>query len=116
MSAHIFLSQAELNIPLPDPDLQKLLEEVRKITAEDWQVVEHRLKTQRTWLFGKTKTVSMWSLYVYVGGFGPWQVINFYREGSETSINHLVPLDMIVSYLYGILSGHEIATRLKETS
>jgi hypothetical protein len=33
---------------------------------------------------------------------GPeWQVINFYREGTGTSINTTVPKELVLAYLYG---------------
>jgi hypothetical protein len=33
---------------------------------------------------------------------GPeWQVINFYREGTGTSINTTVPKEIVLAYLYG---------------
>jgi hypothetical protein len=33
---------------------------------------------------------------------GPeWQVVNFYREGTGTSINTVVPKEIVLAYLYG---------------
>ena len=34
---------------------------------------------------------------------GPeWQIINFYREGTDTSINTVVPKEIVLAYLYGM--------------
>ena len=33
---------------------------------------------------------------------GPeWQIVNFYREGTGTSINTTVPKEIVLAYLYG---------------
>jgi hypothetical protein len=104
MTCTTFLYDCELNVPLPNAECQKILDEVRKKTGNDWQVVE--LSTAPlTWidrLLGREKT-PLYGLYVYVGGMGPWQQINFFRIDSKTSINLYVPLELIVAYLIGKL-------------
>lgn len=97
-----FLNDWELNQVLPDPNVQTLLDEVRKMTGEDWQIVKHVIE-YREWF--RTKYKDTYSLYVHVGGVGPWQVINFYSSPEEFSINTMVNLGTISNYLMGICSG-----------
>jgi hypothetical protein len=101
-----FLNAHEIDQILPDPSIQTLLDEVRKLTGEDWQIVYHPMNVRgglKT--FFKLNTVDLYSLYVYVGGIGPYQCINFYSSPEEFSINTLVGLDTISNYLMGIVTG-----------
>lgn len=99
-----FLHDSELNQVLPDPNVQKLLDEVRNSTGENWQIVEHRFEVGvRFWQ--KRKFVTRYGLYKYVGGIGPWQQINFYSSPEEFSINVYNDIGTIANFLMGILSG-----------
>ena len=102
MTCTTFLHASELNQKLPDADLQKLLEEVRDLTGKDWQIVPNQAVTGR-WPFKKLTT--SYGVYVYVGGIGPWQQINFYTEHSGSSINLYVSLDLVAAYLFGLHCG-----------
>lgn len=108
-----FLHDGELNQVLPDPNVQTLLDEVRKISGENWQIVAHPI-TVRTHFGFKTKTITLYGLYVYVGGMGPWQCINFYSSPEEFSINTMVPLSTIANFLMGICDGYRYKVRSKE--
>lgn len=100
MTCTTFLHDGELNQPLPDQECQLILEEARKRTGKDWQVVPLYV-TRRKWLKKQTKT--LYGVYVYVGGVGPWQQINFYCENVRSSINLYVPLEVVAAYLLGML-------------
>ena len=100
MTCTTFLDDGELNQPLPDPECQSILEAARKKTGKDLQVVPLYVK-RRKWL--KTKVEVLYGVYVHVGGCGPWQQINFFREGVKSSINLYVPLEVAVAYLLGML-------------
>ena len=102
MSCTTFLHDCELNQPLPDAEVQAVLDEVRKLSGEDWQVVA--LPPPRKRWFEKQRP-TMYGVYVYVGGIGPWQQINFWREGSKWSINLYMPLETVSAYLLGMLGG-----------
>jgi hypothetical protein len=105
MTCTTFLHDNELNVSLPNAECQKILDEVRNKTGENWQVVELKFTTASSWfdrVLGKKKP-PLYGLYVYVGGMGPWQQINFFRIDSKTSINLYVPLELIVAYLIGKL-------------
>jgi hypothetical protein len=101
MPCTTFLHEGELNQPLPDQESQLILEEARKCTGKDWQVVPLHV-VHRKWF--KKRTETLYGVYVYVGGVGPWQQINFYREGVRSSINLYVPLEVVAAYFLGMLA------------
>lgn len=97
-----FLSDSDLNKPLPDAEVQEFLDLARMQTGKNWQVVPITF-TSRKWF--KTRHFTLYEVYVYVGGIGPWQQINFYREGSDSSINLCVPLETVAAFFMGIVAG-----------
>jgi hypothetical protein len=103
MTCTTFLHDGELNQPLPDAEVQHFLDAVRKLSGENWQVVPLHL-TRHRWL-RKPVTETLYGLYVYIGGVGPWQQINLYREGSASSINLYATLDVVAAYLLGMYGG-----------
>ena len=103
-----FLHDGELNMRLPDAEIQSIFDEAKARTGENWQVVPLEVK-RRKWF--KTHTETLYGVYVYVGGCGPWQQINFYREGSKSSINLYVPLEVVAAYFLGILSSPKAITK-----
>jgi len=74
----------------------------RQRPDENWQIVEYRY--ERSVLFS-TKSIYKYSIYTYVGGWGPWQIINFYDTKSGTSINTQVSAEVIAAYCYGLLAN-----------
>lgn len=96
------LHNNELNIPLPDPECQAILDSVRKLTGLDWQVVPVKAIRKSGWFGLRRSTITLYGVYVFVGGFPPWQQINFYIEGAHSSINIHVSLDLVVAYLLGV--------------
>ena len=112
MTCTTFLYDCELNQRLPDPEAQQVVEEARKRTGKNWQVVPLQVN-RRKWF--KTTTETLYGVYVYVGGVGPWQQINFYREGTRSSINLYVPLEVVAAYFLGMLAvPKESAHGIKE--
>jgi hypothetical protein len=101
-----FLHDGELNIPTRSELLNDLLKEVRTKTGEDWQVIERKVEVHiPAILFWKPRKYAyLYEVYVYVGGVGPWQVINAYRD-REHSINTSNSLELVVNYFYGMLAG-----------
>jgi hypothetical protein len=99
-----FLHDGELNVPTVNDVLNKTLAEVREATGENWQIVE-RAKEKRFAFNTKIKTAYAYELYLYVGGMGPWQMINFYKESSDCSINPVNNADVVMAFLLGILTG-----------
>jgi hypothetical protein len=106
-----FLHDGELNQKLSSQELADVLADARKVTGQDWQVVERTQRwTERKWFFKKVpRTSRKYEIYIYVGGMGPWQAINFYDESpvspNLTSINFTVSVDVAVAFFYGVLAG-----------
>ena len=107
MTCTTFLHDGELNQLTSNKVVNETLQEARKVTGEDWQIIERKYTIRPPiWKFWKKKkTGLMYELYVFVGGFGPWQQINFYRNASDCSINLTNDADLVVAYLYGIITG-----------
>ncbi len=97
------LSDSEQNRPLKNKVISEVLQQVRELTGENWQVVENEFTSKR--LFRKPVTSFSYELYVEVGGCMPFMCINFYRSDSESSINPRNNADLVVAYLYGMLGG-----------
>lgn len=102
-----FLNECELDQVLPDPNVQKLLDEVRKLSGENWQIVPRVVHINK-WFSNKYKTY--YGLYLYVGGMGPWQQINFYSAPDEFSLNLEVDLGTIANFLMGMCNGYRYGT------
>jgi hypothetical protein len=101
-----FLHDCELNKPTSNKVLNELLSEVRQKTGRDWQIIERQCyNKKRWWKSHRNNKVTEYELYVYVGGFGPWQQINFYNESQDSSINLKNPSSVVAAYLFGILAG-----------
>jgi hypothetical protein len=99
-----FLHDSELNVPTSNIELNKVLKELRTASKEDWQLIERHHCVRG--FFGRTKkSYNIYELYVFVGGCGPWQLINFYSEGSDTSINTSNSADKIMAFMLGYLGG-----------
>jgi hypothetical protein len=102
MTCTTFLHDGELDQKLPDPEIQQIFDEAKKRTGKNWQVVPLHV-TRRKWF--KTHAETLYGVYVYVGGIGPWQQINFYRQDSKSSINLYVPLEVVAAYFLGMLTS-----------
>jgi hypothetical protein len=102
-----FLHDGELNVPTSNSTLNEVLAQVREADpSANWQVIE-RVTEKRYWsgLWFEVEQRRSYELYLYVGGIGPWQQINFYRENSSSSINTSNSADLVVAFLLGILAG-----------
>lgn len=113
MPCTTFLHESELNKQTSNPHINELLGYVRDETGEDWQILERTFEPRRAF-WQKPKQVKTYEVYKYVGGMGPWQVINFCVENSETeSLAGMcgVPAHIVINYLYGILAGAQAVER-----
>ena len=111
-----FLHNSELNVPTTNKDLNEILTEVRIVTGQNWQVIERLVHKARPWwaFWRANKIHKSYSVYVFVGGVGPWQEINFYRDDASSSINIDVTAELVIAYLYGMLSGFHQASLKKD--
>lgn len=99
-----FLSTNEQNIPIKNIEITKLLAEIRDKTKENWQVLEIEHSRSPSF-FRKSITTFSYEVYFEVGGCAPFQIINFYRDNTGTTLNIGVSAELVVAYFYGILSG-----------
>ncbi|EDM46243.1 hypothetical protein MDG893_05054 [Marinobacter algicola DG893] len=95
------LSDFEKDLPTGDREVDEVLAEAREVTGKDWQVTVTRNSEAR--LFRSPKITERWQLYVYVGGFLPWQVLGC--ASCKRSV---------FAYLCGVVSGARIKTREAE--
>ena len=101
MPACTYLGQNEYLAPTGVKALDEALAELRSVTGEDWRVAVRRFVTGRLWW---RKEVQHFELYCGLGG-GEFQIINFYRDGTDWSINHYVPAELVVAYIFGTIGG-----------
>jgi hypothetical protein len=100
-----------------DHDVRALLDELEARYGERWRAVRYTRPLWRRWFNPWNVWRPMlprvtWSLY-YEYHPDEWQVINFYREGTDWSINTSVSKELIVAYLHGYLGqrAHHQASR-----
>lgn len=102
------LSHHELNTPVSSEAINEVLALIRKEPgwACTWQVLEEQFLIHPKWyqFWKKPQQKSSYSVFCHIGGFMPWQMINFYRN-TESSINTYVSEELVVNYLYGVLAG-----------
>lgn len=98
------LHSGELNVPLPNAELQELLDRVRAESNMNWQVQRREFVT-RDWLYRK-KTIVRYAVFLEVGGVLPYEQVNFWSE--EGSMKLLITESELASYLMGLKNGMEI--------
>lgn len=101
MPACTYLGEYEYASPSGVKALDEALSELRALTKDDWRVAVRTFVTGRLWW---RKEVRLYEIYCALGG-GEFQVINFYRDGTDWTINHYVPAELAVAYLYGTIGG-----------
>lgn len=88
-----------------DKDITPLIEELYEKTGERWVVLASQKTKRRLW---KKSLVVSYMLCKHLGD-NPLgrevQIINFYVDGSGTSINTLVSKGHILAYVWGYLGG-----------
>lgn len=81
-------------------DVLELLNEVREKTGKNWRI--QRQQCYKKQWFKKPILVEYWSLYCHTCSI-EYQEINFW--GGKSTIGLSVSLDLIVAYLFGIVTG-----------
>jgi hypothetical protein len=102
----------EIQSSLQNKELEELVKKVCEATNEKWLIEEKKiyfgLRHRFLIKFLKKKNREpfyyRYVLYVKVNEF-EWQIINFYLEKSESSINHYNTADTVYAFLSGILLG-----------
>lgn len=107
MPVTTYLNPEDYLQPTGNAELNALLAQVRKNTGKDWRLCEHRFtEVTGIWPFYKRKKRVLYSVYVEVQG-PEFQVINFYREDTGTSINESNEAGYVAAYFYGILANRK---------
>lgn len=89
-----FLHDAELNQPTGDDELDELLDEARRLSGRNYQVVTRRAVERHGFLGLRSRNVTRTSLYLEVGGVGPWQ----WLSSTQT-------VETVRAYLLGLING-----------
>lgn len=99
-----YLNESEqVQKPIQNRHITEWLEKVNSLTGQGWIVKEHKT-TRRRWF----KEVVTYRYELLVPTRLPeYQEINFYRDGTDWSINFYVPAELIVAYLIGICAGYQ---------
>ena len=95
-----YLYQRDIDAMTDDSVLLPLLEELSQLTGQQWVAQSYPVKRRFH------KPTLHWCLYKSLGATllgDEYQVINFYRDNTGTSINTYVPKELIVAFLYGLL-------------
>ena len=101
MAITTYLSQRDVDAIPGDPVLAPLLDELSQRTGHQWVAQSYLVKR----LF--RKPIWCWCLYQSLGTTllgDEYQIINFYRDDTGTSINTCVPKELLVAFLYGCLN------------
>lgn len=105
-----YLGDAEHTSPTGHKVIDETLADLRKQSGDDWRVGVHVIEQPR-W-FRKPIRHKWYALYINVG-LGEFQRINFYRDGTDWSINPNVTAELVVAYMFGYLAGDWQAKRRK---
>lgn len=89
----------ELQAPTTCNTLNRLLNEVRLKSSKRWMIRE-RGKTIKSFFTDPT-VVKSYELYTRESSDDAWSSVNFYTEGTDSSVQASV----IIAYFYGVLAG-----------
>jgi len=105
MTIMTWLRPDEMLNKTSNKEINKLvLEANNTINGGKFFCVERKIHSVH--MFFIKKTVTRFELFYSPDGTTYVQQINFYRLGSDTSINTSVPADLIMAYLFGVLCGN----------
>ena len=104
-----FMSRHEERQSSSNTEIAALVKEVTEASGRLWIVTDHLIDVT-PWWSRKKRTKTLHTLYVQLVG-AEYQMINFYSETAESSINTIVSADLIVAYLYGMLGAIDQITR-----
>lgn len=116
MVATTYLKSAECTAPTCDGDVDRALEDVRRLTGEDWRVELYEFEVG---FFLWRSTRRIFTLYARIldgspasHGYGEFQIINFApSEPGGYSINHEVSRTALIAYLHGVIAGTDATRR-----
>jgi hypothetical protein len=101
MPATTWLRVDEYLRPTGNKMIDNTLGQLRTITGKDWRIEKHQTIKGHLWW---KHSADLFCLYLGVGDTplgSEFQIINFYRDGTDWSINHYVPAELVVAYMFG---------------
>lgn len=101
MCCCVYLSDS-VQQPLSNKHVTEWLEKAIAVTGKKWLVRERKI-TVRRW-FRREDVIYRYELFCPIS-FPEYQAINFYRDNTDWSINHVVTAELIVAYLIGVVAG-----------
>lgn len=103
MGCFTYLKDSDKNAPIQNKHVAEWLSKAREATGVEIVVLERRFDYTR-WFRKRTD----WRYEILWPSFPPeYQEINFYRDGSEWSINLIIPAELAVAYLIGVCAQRE---------
>lgn len=95
-----YLSAGELDLAIENKAVAEALADLRKSDPDGGWVCRERSYRVRRGLFRRPEERKSYSVYKRITG-GEYQIINFYRDGTDWSINTSVPAELAVAFMYG---------------
>jgi hypothetical protein len=102
-----------------NPVITDLLSEANSKSPARWLVRDYPVTSTKSIGFLFKRKVKAMEMYheLYVATVEPeFQIINFYQEGAESTINTIVSSDVIVSYLMGFLAAAKRHLNTKQSA
>jgi hypothetical protein len=100
MSCCTWIRESEKNQPIQNKHVAEWLANARKATGIEWVVLERAFyvtkwfRTKQIWRYEILNPICEDHL--------EYQCMNFYRDGTDWTINMLVPAEIAVAYLMGL--------------
>ena len=101
-----YFGDNEAKQPTGDAALDELLAQVRNVTGKDWRIWWKEYEIRKP--LRRPVKARHYSLIVETRA-PEFQVINFYRDNTDWTINGSVSKELIYAYLYGLLAGVDSA-------
>lgn len=97
-----YIPDNEKNLPICNNAVAEWLASAREKTGIKIVVLERKFEFRR-WFQRKERIEWRYEI-LWPLGHAEYQVVNFYRDGTDWTINLMVPAEMAVAYLIGVCS------------
>lgn len=90
-----------------DKDCDELLQQVRKITGDEWIIRVHDVRLAGSW-FRKPRTLKYYALYYGLSNGVEWQCVNLASpEGGTLFHPTTISRELVLNFLMGLRNGYE---------
>jgi hypothetical protein len=103
-----YLTDNDLSRRVTHKSVAKVLTELQALHPSDgWHITEYIYPAYRRWYWPFTEVAEarVFELYKRLTDYGEYQIINFYRDGTDWSINTFVPAELVIAFMYGAMRG-----------